>query len=126
VSTQHLLVSLLWLIFISRSPQSLPTTAAMADTMEEGLSSPPASGGEQDTGVANAPLRCVDFTDGSFCYCLNSSFSSHLCTIQPTDSNKTPAYAPADLCDPDTDKPIFLQSHLFSSMFEEPMLLYVL
>ena len=42
------------------------------------------------------------------------------------DSSKTPAYAPADLRDPDTDKPIFLQGHLLASMIEEPMLLYVL
>ena len=111
---------------LCRTPQSLPTTPEMADTTKEGLSSPTASGGEQDTGVADAPPRCVDLTDGSLCSCLNGSFSGHLCTIRPTDSNKTSAYAPADLRDPGTDKPIFLQSHLFSSMFEEPMLSYVL
>jgi hypothetical protein len=114
------------LFSICRTPLSSPTTAAMADTTEEGLLSPTGSGGEQDTGVADAPPRCIVLTDGSLCSCLNSSSGSHLCTIQPTDSNKTPAYAPADLRDPDSDKPIFLQSHLFSSMFEEPMLSYVL
>lgn len=49
-----------------------------------------------------------------------------MCMIRPTDSSKTPAYAPADLRDPETDKPIFLQSQLFSTMFEEPMLSYAL
>ena len=41
------------------------------------------------------------------------------------DSTKTPAYTPADLRDPETNKPIFLQSHLLSSMFEELMLAWV-
>ncbi|KAF8803154.1 hypothetical protein BYT27DRAFT_7260466 [Phlegmacium glaucopus] len=45
-----------------------------------------------------------------------------ICTICPNDSTRGPAYAPSDLRDPDTDKPIFLQPHAFQSMFEEPVL----
>ena len=48
-----------------------------------------------------------------------------LCTICPTDYTRGPAYAPSDLRDPETDKPIFLQPHAFQSMFEEPVLRYV-
>ena len=47
------------------------------------------------------------------------------CTICPTNYTRGPAYAPSDLHDPETDKPIFLQPHTFQSMFEEPVLGYV-
>jgi hypothetical protein len=113
-------------ISIGSTPQS--PTATMVDTMKEVLLSPTASGGEQDTGVADAAPRCVYLDDLSLCPCLIQSergFSIHLCTIRSSDPNKTPAYAPVDLRDPDTDKPIFLQTENFPSMFEEPMLSYV-
>jgi hypothetical protein len=119
---------LLLIVFFSlcRAPQILTTAAATAGMMRDGLSTPAASDSEQNTDVVDVPPRCVDLVDLSPCSYLIGGFSGQLCTIRPTDSNKTPAYAPADLRDPETEKPIFLQSHLFSSLFEEPMLSYVL
>jgi hypothetical protein len=46
--------------------------------------------------------------------------------IHPSDPMKGPAYAPKDLRDPETDKPIFLQPHAFEAMFEPPTLTCVL
>jgi hypothetical protein len=43
-------------------------------------------------------------------------------TIHPSDPTKTIAYAPRDLRDPETDKPIFLQPHGFDTMFESSTL----
>ncbi|KAF8148180.1 hypothetical protein B0H34DRAFT_803025 [Crassisporium funariophilum] len=84
-----------------RTLHESPTAVITKDTdMMDGFLSP----GDQVQGVAD-------------------THSSHLCIIRPTNSNKTPAYAPADLRDPSTDKPIFLQSNVFPSMFEEPALL---
>jgi hypothetical protein len=39
-------------------------------------------------------------------------------TIHPQDPMKMPAYAPKDLRDPETDKPIFLQANAFEAMFQ--------
>jgi hypothetical protein len=44
-------------------------------------------------------------------------------TIHANDPMKGPAYAPKDLRDPKTDKPIFLQPCSFGAMFEPPMLM---
>jgi hypothetical protein len=44
---------------IGSTPQGLPATATTADTMEEVVLSPTASGAEQDTGFANVAPRCV-------------------------------------------------------------------
>ncbi|KAF8969130.1 hypothetical protein BDZ97DRAFT_1754747 [Flammula alnicola] len=71
----------------------------------------------KDTDMMDGSLSPGDQVQG-----VADTHSSHLCIIRPTDSNKTPAYAPADLRDPSTDKPIFLQSDVFPSMFEEPAL----
>lgn len=38
--------------------------------------------------------------------------------IHSQDPMKTPAYAPKDLRDPETDKPIFLQPNAFDTMFQ--------
>jgi hypothetical protein len=46
--------------------------------------------------------------------------------IHPSDPMRGPAYAPKDLRDPETDKPIFLQSNGFDAMFEPPTLMCVL
>ena len=51
------------LFSICRTPQCLPTIVVTADTMEERLSSPAASGCGQDTDVANASQMCVYLDD---------------------------------------------------------------
>lgn len=61
-----------------------------------------------------------DATEG-----LDSETSTSTFTIHPSDATKTPAYAPKDLRDPHTDKPIFLQPNGFHEMFEPHMLAYV-
>ena len=50
------------------------------------------------------------------------SNSDRICTICPNNYTRGPAYAPSDLRDPETDKPIFLQPNAFWSMFKDPIL----
>ena len=47
------------IFLVCRTPRVSVTTAAMADMMKDELLSPTASGGEQNTGVVDAPPRCV-------------------------------------------------------------------
>lgn len=57
-------------------------------------------------------------THSTLCYAAHIHEDDSTLTLHPTDSTKSPAYAPKDLRDPETDKPIFLQPHAFDSMFE--------